>query len=81
VDIAGVQLSYVESCYFAADDGDPMINVVFMGRLPDTEAPHAASAEEVADLRWMTIEEALADPRCPPWTRRALGRAERLRER
>lgn len=79
IDLSGVALSYVESAYFSSDDGDPVINVVFAGTLPDAASPYAASADEVAGIRWMTADEAYADPKCPPWTRRALGRAERLR--
>jgi 8-oxo-dGTP pyrophosphatase MutT (NUDIX family) len=80
VDLAGADLSYVESCYFAADDGDPVINIVFSGELPPGAEPHAASADEVAAVRLMTVQQILADADCPPWTRRALGKAERLRK-
>jgi len=80
VDVAGAELSYVESCYFSADDGDPVINIVYAGELPADAEPSAASPDEVAAVRLMTVAEILADADCPPWTRRALGKAERLRE-
>lgn len=80
IDLAGVTLSYVESCYFAADDGDPVINIVFAGALPPGPKPFAASADEVAAVRMMTVPEILADPDCPPWTRRALTKADGLRK-
>jgi 8-oxo-dGTP pyrophosphatase MutT (NUDIX family) len=80
VDLAGADLSYVESCYFAADDGDPVINIVFAGALPPGAEPHAASADEVAAVRLMTVPEILAEPDCPPWTRRALTKADSLRK-
>lgn len=70
-------LSYVESVYFRSDSGNPVVNVVFAGPMPDGEQPYIASVDEVAGLEWLTCEEALAD--CPPWTERALRKAERLR--
>jgi 8-oxo-dGTP diphosphatase len=75
VDLAGVKLSYVESSFFVTDDGDPTINVVFGARLPASARPVMASAAEVAELIWMTAEEAVTAASCPPWIRRSLGRA------
>lgn len=79
VDLNAVTLSYVESAFFVTDDGDPVVNVAFTGELPDQARPYAASAEEVARVRMMTVAQVLADSACPPWTRRALTRAELLR--
>ena len=78
VDISGVTLTYVESGYFTSDDGDPVINITFAGPLPADARPFAASPEEVAGIVWLTAAEAEADPACPPWTLRALRRAEPL---
>lgn len=75
-----VQLTYVESGYFRADDGDPVINIVVAGAMPEAAEPYAVSDEEVAGLLWLTAEEAQDHPKCPPWTRRALGKAERVRK-
>jgi 8-oxo-dGTP pyrophosphatase MutT (NUDIX family) len=81
VDIDGVPLAYVESCYFTTDDGDPVINVVVAGTLPEAAEPYAASGEEVAGLLWLTADEALTHPNCRLWTHRALAKAEEIRRR
>jgi 8-oxo-dGTP pyrophosphatase MutT (NUDIX family) len=75
VDLAGVRFSYVDSTLFASDDGDPVINVVLAAPLPPNAQPYPASPEEVAELLWLTLDEALAHPDCPPWTRRTLSSA------
>jgi 8-oxo-dGTP diphosphatase len=75
VDIMGVELSYVESGFFATDDGDPVINVVFRAEMPPHAQPMAASAEEVEGLVWLTAHEAEVNPNCPPWVLRSLRRA------
>ncbi|MEU6786714.1 NUDIX domain-containing protein [Nonomuraea angiospora] len=78
VDLAGVDLTYVESGYFVTDDGDPVINVVFTGRLPATATPVAAAPQEVAEVVWLTVAEAEGHPGCPPWI---LGPLRRLASR
>ena len=70
--------AYLESTAFVADDGEAVINVVFLCRYRAGDARPAA-AEEVAQVAWMTAAEALADPRTPPWTRRSVELAERRR--
>ncbi|MFC6080016.1 NUDIX hydrolase [Sphaerisporangium aureirubrum] len=71
VDLTGAALTYARSSYFVTDDGDPVLNVVFRGRLPAAAEPAAAS-EEVAGLVWLTLAEAEAHPNCPPWVRETL---------
>ncbi|MGC5014273.1 NUDIX hydrolase [Streptosporangium sp. DT93] len=74
VDLTGVELTYAGSGFFVTDDGDPVINVVFSGPMPDHGRPAAASPEEVAEVIWLTVAEAGADPACPPWLLRTLRR-------
>ncbi|MET9066158.1 hypothetical protein [Streptosporangium sandarakinum] len=57
------------------DDGDPVINVVFRGELPEHAEPVAVSAEEVAGFVWLTVAEAESTADCPPWVLRGLRRA------
>jgi 8-oxo-dGTP pyrophosphatase MutT (NUDIX family) len=71
-------LVYVESTAFVADDGEAVIDVVFLCRYRAGDARPLA-AEEVAQVVWMTAAEALADPRTPPWLRRSVELAERRR--
>ena len=68
-------LTYLRSTAFTADDGDPVVNVVFLGRYRGG-TPAAAAAEEVAAVKWMTAAEVLADPAAPPWTRATVLAAE-----
>jgi 8-oxo-dGTP diphosphatase len=75
VDLDGVAFAYGESAYFVTDDGDPVVNVVLSARIPDGAEPYSASPEEVGAIMWLTVDEAIADPGCPPWTRRSLRRA------
>ncbi|HZM77224.1 MAG TPA: NUDIX domain-containing protein [Candidatus Limnocylindrales bacterium] len=72
VDLTGVPLSYVESVFFPADDGVPVINVVFTGELPPGAEPRAASPDEVAEVLWLGPDEAANHPKCPAWTARSL---------
>jgi 8-oxo-dGTP diphosphatase len=79
VDLAGVRLAYAGSEFFVTDDGDPVVNVVFRGALPDGAEPVVASADEVAGFVWRTLAEAEEDPGCPPWISQSLRRAARAR--
>jgi 8-oxo-dGTP diphosphatase len=72
VDLTGVALAYVASASFVTDDGDPVINVVFTGAMPADVQPVAVSADEVAELLWLTAAEAESNPDCPPWVIRDL---------
>lgn len=70
---------YVESKLFVTDDGQPCLDVVFLCSLAEGAVPRAASVAEVGDLRWMTADEVVRDPRTPPWTKRSITLAERRR--
>jgi 8-oxo-dGTP pyrophosphatase MutT (NUDIX family) len=77
VDLTGVPLSYVDSTFFVADTGNPVLNVVFAADLPHDAEPVAAAPDEVAAVVWCTVAELESNPSCPPWTlmylRRAVG--------
>jgi ADP-ribose pyrophosphatase YjhB (NUDIX family) len=68
--------TYLESTAFVADDGEPVINIVFLCRYRAGDVRPVA-AEEVAQVTWMTAAEVLANPRTPPWLRRSVELAER----
>jgi ADP-ribose pyrophosphatase YjhB (NUDIX family) len=72
-------IHYTESKSFFADDGDPVVDVVFTCRHAAGE-PRALDPAEVAAVHWMTAEVE-AHPDAPPWTRRSVQLAERLRRR
>ncbi|CAA9580469.1 MAG: hypothetical protein AVDCRST_MAG49-4707 [uncultured Thermomicrobiales bacterium] len=74
----GDELVYLESKAFVADDGTPVVDVVFLCRLL-ADDPVRAAPDEVGAFRWMTAAEVAADPAAPPWTRRSIALAERRR--
>ena len=69
---------YLESNSFITDDGDPVVDVVFLCRYQSGE-PIAGDPDEVAAVRWMTADEILDRPKTPPWVRRSIELAERKR--
>jgi 8-oxo-dGTP diphosphatase len=69
---------YVESTAFVADDGRPMVDVVFLCRYRSGE-PAIGDPGEVAAVHWMTTEEILAHPRAPSWMRPSIKRMEQER--
>lgn len=71
-------MAYVESSAFVADDGDPVIDIVFLCRY-QSGTPHTSSPAEVAGIQWMTPQQILAHPQTTPWTRRSIEAAERKR--
>ena len=70
---------YVRSTSFIADDHDPVVDIVLLCRYDGTTEPHAVSADEVASIAWLSLEDALKHPKMPPWTRRSLALADKLR--
>ena len=68
-------MRYAHSTSFVTDRGVPVVNVIFACFWESGEA-FAASPDEVAELVWLTTEEALRRPDVPEWTRDSLKRAE-----
>lgn len=79
---AGVEVAaemvYVHSNVFATDDGTLVTDIVFLCRYAGGE-PRIGDPGEVAEIRWMTAAEILADPDAPPWLKISIERAERVR--
>lgn len=69
---------YVESKAFVADDGDPVVDVVFLCRYK-SGTPTIGDPGEVAAIHWMTAEEIAKHPKTPPWTRQSIELAEKKR--
>ncbi|MEE8390263.1 MAG: NUDIX hydrolase [Anaerolineae bacterium] len=69
---------YLESNSFIADDGDAVVDVVFLCHYKSGE-PTIGDPDEVAGVRWMTAEKILDRPETPPWTRRSIELAEKKR--
>lgn len=73
-------LHYVESTTFTCDQGNMVLNIVFVAQT-STGTPTITSPEEVAAIRHSPLNDLLDDPECPEWTRRGLrAAAEKLAE-
>ena len=70
--------TYVESRMFTADDGDPVINIVFVCRYQSGSVT-IADPGEVAGFAWLTLAEIRAHPNTPPWVQDYLGSIEQVR--
>lgn len=74
----GDELAYIESKSFIADDGDPVVDIVFLARHL-AGAPSAGDPAEVASLEWMTADEVVTHPKSPPWLIQSIRLAETKR--
>jgi 8-oxo-dGTP diphosphatase len=68
-------LRYVESHTFVGNEGNQVVDIVFLTRYAGGE-PIISDPGEVAAIQWMSVDEILADPRCPPWIEASLRRVE-----
>ena len=76
VGVEVTDFQYVRSNVFG--DVSPCINVVFLCRYV-SGLPAARDPAEVSAVQWMTLAEALAHPKTPPWIARSLTRADQMR--
>ena len=65
------ELEYVRSVAFSMNDGTPVVDVLFTGEYVEGE-PLITDPGEVADIRWMTADEILADDETRPWLKDAI---------
>ena len=73
-------ITYVENhAFIAPNDGTPVVDIVYLCRYV-SGTPTINDPGEVAALRWMTAEEILGDPACPPWMEPSLAQVERKRD-
>ena len=73
-------LKYVRSKTFDLKDGTPVVDVLFLGDYEEGE-PKITDPDEVAEIRWMTLEEILAHDKTPPRLKYSLDSVEALRRR
>ncbi len=71
-------MAYVQSSAFVADDGDPVIDIVFLCRY-ESGTPTALDPDEVAAVQWMSLEEIRTAPNVPAWTRHSIEMADQTR--
>ena len=73
------EMVYIESKSFTADDGDPVVDMVFLCRYKDGEAI-ANEPEEICQVIWLTCQEILDHPKTPPWGRACIQAVEKVRQ-
>lgn len=71
---------YVHSTSFVTDQGEPVVNVIFLCEEFSGE-PYAVSADEVAAVYWMTPEEVYGNPDAADYLKDYIRRAEAVRVR
>jgi len=64
VEIGNIQ--FVTSTAFFSDDGQSVVNIVFVCEWQSGE-PRVVNPEEVASVHWMTVTEIRNHPKTPPW--------------
>lgn len=74
------KLAYVKSSHFVADDGDLVVDVIFLCQYEAGE-PRIDDIEEVAAIHWLTAAEIMAHPAAQIWTRQGVELTEALRLR
>lgn len=78
----GIQISktvhYVESKSFISDNGQVVIDIVFLCKYQSGE-PKCMSADEVSDIYWMSSKEVLMDKSAPIWLKESIEKAEIIR--
>ncbi len=72
------KIHYVESKSFIADDGLPVVDIVFLCRYEAGE-PRALDSAEVANVEWMTFDAIMAHPKTPVWIKQSLRLAAALK--
>jgi 8-oxo-dGTP diphosphatase len=77
----GVQVKnmrYAYNTHFLADDGDKVLDVVFLCDYESGE-PRIEDVEEVADILYLSAKEILEHPKSPIWLKQGVKRIEALR--
>jgi hypothetical protein len=73
------EMVYIESKAFITDDGDPLVDVVFLCRWQSGRAL-ITDTSTFSEIRWLTASEILYHPAAPLWTRRSIELAEHRRQ-
>lgn len=71
-------LRYAYNTHFLADDGEQVLDVVFLCDYESGE-PRIAEIDEVADILYLTAEEILQHPKSPIWLKRGIEKLEFMR--
>lgn len=69
-------MEYVESKTFTTNNGQEVLDVVFLCRYKSGEV--RAKSDEVADVFWLKTEEIMVHPNTPPWIKQSIRLADEL---
>lgn len=72
------EMIYLESKSFLGDDGQAVVDVVFLCRHA-SGAPVITDPGELAAIHWLTAQEILTHPKTPAWTGQSIEMAEAKR--
>jgi NADH pyrophosphatase NudC (nudix superfamily) len=75
LDLSEIPLTYLESEFFITPGGEQQITVTFIASALSDNEPSVNAPAELVEVRWWTISDLEADPRCPAWLPDLLRRA------
>jgi NADH pyrophosphatase NudC (nudix superfamily) len=76
LDLSEIPLTYLESEFFITPGGEQQITVTFIASALSDNEPSVNAPAELVEVRWWTISDLEADPRCPAWLPDLLRRAD-----
>lgn len=68
-------LRYLESRWFRADDGEPVVDIVFLCDYVRGNAV-AFEPDEIAEVMWLNAADVAAHPKAPMWTKASIKKAK-----
>lgn len=81
IEEVGIQVSephYVESKSFVSDNGQAVIDIVFLCKYESGE-PKCVSIDEVSEVYWMSCTEVLGNVNAPIWLKESIKKVESIR--
>ncbi|CAA9579180.1 MAG: hypothetical protein AVDCRST_MAG86-2582 [uncultured Truepera sp.] len=68
---------YLESKWFRADDGEPVVDIVFLCEYAGGVA-ETGDSNEISAVMWLTAAEVAVHSKAPAWTRQSIEKAEQI---
>ncbi len=66
---------YLESKWFNSDDGEPVVDIVFLCTYAGGDV-EIGDLNEISEVMWLTAAEVAAHPKAPVWTVQSIEKAE-----
>ena len=79
IGISITNIRYAYNTHFLADDGDKVLDVVFLCDYESGE-PRIADYEEVAEILYLSAKEILEHPKSPIWLKQGVERIEKIHQ-